>query len=165
MGVTENFRRQHEDLLALAFEIAPLLAEDAVARDPAAARRALARFAGRLRVHAAMENDALYPRLLAHRDPTVRARAEGLYEEVGRLYADFDAFMARFPDAAALAVDPSGFARSTRAVLRALGVRMARENEELYPLVDAAEADERTRAPSPEVAGTGSLSRSNAARR
>jgi hypothetical protein len=38
-------------------------------------RRLVAKFAGKLTVHASMENEAVYPRLFDHPDPAVRARA------------------------------------------------------------------------------------------
>jgi len=37
--------------------------------------------------------------------------------------------------------DPRGFARETREVLRVLAFRMMRENDELYPLVEAVETE------------------------
>ena len=136
---TERFRRQHEELQQLGLEIAGKLSRKTLPTDAANVRRLVARFAGKLSVHASMENEALYPRLLRHPDPAVRARAESLFDEVGTIYATFGAYAKRWPTTASIEADNAGFVRDTREVLRVLAFRMMRENEELYPLVEAAE--------------------------
>src|SRR5262245_61000618 len=57
-GSTENFRRQHQELLGLALEIGGRLTPARVAGEAAETRRLFAKFAGRLKVHARMENEA-----------------------------------------------------------------------------------------------------------
>src|SRR5262245_61341567 len=98
-SATENFRRQHEELMALGFEINHHLDARALAREETAAnvRRLVARFAGKLLVHAEMENKALYPRLLHHTDDAVRSRAQALYDDVKKIYASFQEYAKRWP--------------------------------------------------------------------
>lgn len=132
---SDRFQKQHASLLAQAMEIGAMFGPDGSIADPAACRRALASFAGKLRIHAAMENGALYPRLLAHGDPEIVTLAKGLLDECGAIYDELDVYLARW-DASAIAADTRTFARETRRVFRRLGTRMARENDELYPLVD-----------------------------
>jgi hypothetical protein len=136
----DRFRRQHEQLQRLGMEIASKLSRKTIASEAAPVRLLVAQFAGKLRVHASMENEALYPRLLCHEDATVRSRARALADEVGDLYADFDAYSARWPSVASIEADPQRFVTETRELLLRLASRMVRENEELYPLVDAADA-------------------------
>ena len=137
---TDNFRRQHEELMALAFEIHHHLDAVALTETGAAShvRRLMARFAGKLFVHAEMENKALYPRLLHHRDDAVRERAQALYEDVKRIYGSFGEYAKRWPTPQSIAAASRDFVRDTRDVMKLLGLRMLRENDELYPLVDAA---------------------------
>lgn len=104
--------------------------------DPVAIRRSLARFVGKLRIHAAMETDALYPSLLEHEDPRVRAKAERLHEELGPLYGLVDDFQARWRDAEAIARHRVRFRIELARVLAKLGWRMRKENLELYPMAD-----------------------------
>ncbi|NUP07598.1 MAG: hemerythrin domain-containing protein [Polyangiaceae bacterium] len=137
-GDTSRFVRQHEELTALGKELLAALDTRVLATDPTVARRALAVFSGRLRVHAAMEQEALYPRLLASADPAIAAKARALLDEVGPLYRTFFEHLAKWPDASAIQRDPEGFCRETMAILQQLRMRMKRENEELYPLVDGA---------------------------
>ncbi|MGZ3454966.1 MAG: protein kinase domain-containing protein [Polyangiales bacterium] len=139
-AATDNFRRQHEELANLGAEIFGMIGDvDGVAKNAANVRRSVARFAGKLKMHAAMENEALYPRLLQHRDPAVRAKAKALFDEVEQIYATFGAFAAKWPTIDAIVADPAAYAKDTRRALKTLWVRMMRENDELYPMVDAAE--------------------------
>lgn len=136
-AATSKFARQHEELAELAKVLVATLDTRALVVDTAPARRALAAFSGRLRIHAAMEQDALYPRLLASSDPAVASRARSLLEEVGVIYQLFFDFLARYGDGARIARDPEGFSRGALFVLHRLSMRMKRENDELYPMVDA----------------------------
>ena len=135
---TENFRRQHAELQALGGEIARQLTLKNLETNAAHVRRLMAQFAGKLAVHAKMENDALYPRLLAHLDVDVQRRARMLLDEVRHIYGVFGKYERRWPDANAIAANSATFVRETLDVLRLLGKRMSREDEELYPLADSA---------------------------
>ncbi len=137
---TDNFRRQHEELATLGTELLQRLAEPAeeVAKNAGELRRSMARFAGKLSVHASMENEALYPRLLEHADPNVRNTARALFDEVKGIYSGFGAFTKRWPSTESIVADPATYARESKKVLKTLWMRMVRENDELYPLVDDA---------------------------
>ena len=137
---TENFRRQHEELAAMGSEILQqlILPPEEIVAHAGELRRAMARFAGKLTVHASMENEALYPRLLAHHDEAVREKAGTLFREVKNQYGAFAVYTKRWPTTASIEGDPQTFARDTKKVLMTLWMRMQRENDELYPLVDSA---------------------------
>jgi serine/threonine protein kinase len=135
---TDNFRRQHDELARLGTELLQQLAEppEQIAANASELRRSMARFAGKLSVHASMENDALYPRLLEHGDPHIRATARALFDEVKGIYSSFGAFTKRWPSTDSIVADPSAYARECQRVLKTLWARMVRENDELYPLAD-----------------------------
>lgn len=133
----DRFRRQHEELKTLGIEIADKLSRKTIVEEAANVRRLVAKFAGKLTVHASMENEALYPRLFDHVDPAVRARAKELFDEVGGLYATFHEYAARWPTVAAIQANGPLFVKETREILFRLALRMTKENDELYPLVDA----------------------------
>lgn len=135
---TENFRRQHSELQSLGAQIAKQLTIKNLEQNATHVRRSMAQFAGKLAVHAKMENDALYPRLLAHLDVDVQRRARALLDEVRHIYGVFGKYERRWPDAQSIAASPTLFVRETLDVLRVLGRRMAREDAELYPLADSA---------------------------
>jgi hypothetical protein len=100
----------------------------------------LARLAGVVNLHLAMEDKALYPALLAHSDATVAATARRFNEEMGSLAATFVAYIKAWPTAAAIKADPVRFSTESKAVFNALSKRIHRENVELYVLLDATEA-------------------------
>ena len=132
-----KFRRQHKELMGLAGELMVLLEADRVRARTQEVVVALARFSGRLKVHAAMENEALYPRLFADPDEAVQRIARALYAEVGDLYRVFDRHARRWMSAEAISADAETFVNDTMELIRLLGARMMRENKELYPLVES----------------------------
>lgn len=136
---TSRFRRQHAELATLAAEVLAELGDPvALARDSRAVRRSLAVLAGKLKVHAAMEDEALYPRLLTHAEPALRELARRFREEFGDVYSAFLAFLAQW-DSREIEARAAEFAEATRAAMSTLGTRVRLENEELYDAVDEAE--------------------------
>jgi len=123
--------------MTLAQEIRALLVPEILEADPRRVRILVARFAGKLRVHDRMETEALYPALMADSREEVRTAATRLHGELGAIYAVFDGYERRYPDAASLLVDPRRFVKDTLEVLEVLGRRMHRENRELYALLAA----------------------------
>ncbi|MCB9659563.1 MAG: hemerythrin domain-containing protein [Polyangiales bacterium] len=133
---TGNFRRQHHELGQLASELLAQASEPALEERAGEVSSVLSKLAGRIRVHAAMEDDALYPRLLEHDDAEVRALGERFQREFGGIYDAFLSFRERWTRDA-IATDPEGFRLQARGVVNALGARIQAENSELYARVDA----------------------------
>jgi hemerythrin-like domain-containing protein len=135
MAYTDNFRRQHQDLLAMAGDIvAKLKAEP---NDARGLRNQLSALAGKLTVHLAMEDKALYPRLVQADVENSRSLANAFQKEMGGVAGTFADYNQKW-QMNAIAADPAGFARETHAVFATIGRRIARENNELYPLADRA---------------------------
>ena len=133
---TERFRRQHAELSALALELVTQAHDTvAVTENATGIRRGLATFAGKLKIHAAMEDEALYPTLLQHANEDLRETARKLHESFGGVYRGFSEYLARW-EADAIASKPDLFRRETRAAMTALGERMKLETEVLYDKVD-----------------------------
>jgi hypothetical protein len=139
MRLTENLRRQHQELAALAREIGRLLQPGKLASDGGPVRHLLALLAGTLRVHVAMEDESLYPRLLAHRDPGVRDKARRFLDEMGGIRIEFSEYLRAWPGPSAIQARPEEFVAATRRMFALLYERMQRENEELHPLADEIE--------------------------
>ena len=99
--------------------------------------RRLARFVGALQVHAAMEEKALYPRLLEDADPAVVEQARGLLRDVAPIYQEVFAYADKWRRSDLVKAAPEVFLKETRAVVRRLSERVTRETMELYPLADA----------------------------
>jgi hypothetical protein len=138
---TANLRRQHAALLQLSSEIsASLRSEEGVVRDAHRLRTQLSALAGILNVHLAMEDGVMYPRLRVDQDPSIRLIARRFVEEMGDLRRSFAEYAHRWNTPEAIRAAPREFARESRLILEALTLRIAREEHELYPLVDGAPA-------------------------
>lgn len=134
MKPSDNGRRQHEELQAAAVEL-----ETHAARadcDPVLLRRQLARFGGRLLVHATMEEEALYPRLLESGNPTLAALAQRLHDDVADVYVVVAEFVTRYTLDRAIG-DVAAFRTELAVVLERLRTRLTLENEQLYPAADS----------------------------
>jgi len=132
MSFTDKFRQQHDEILAIVGELNDQLKAKAEAQ---VLRGVLSNLAGKLNFHLAMEDKALYPRILKQEGKAAQALATKFMDEMGGLGEVFLAYNSKW-QASAIRNDPAGFAAETRKVFTALGKRIARENAELYPLAD-----------------------------
>src|SRR4051812_41362316 len=90
MGFTDKFRTQHDEILAIAGEITDKLKTNA---DAAVVRKLLSSMAGKVNFHLAMEDKALYPRLL-QADSKAQSLANKFSKEMGGLaqvFVDYNA--------------------------------------------------------------------------
>lgn len=134
---TERFRRQHAELVELAGALSAILRNDWGALRADEAQMVLSRIAGKLRIHSAMENDALYPRLLRHDDAEVRHVARRFVGEFSSAYRAFLELRSRWVTADTIAERPDVFRAEAESAITVLSERIAHENAELYPMVDA----------------------------
>jgi iron-sulfur cluster repair protein YtfE (RIC family) len=135
MGFTDKFRTQHDEILALARQITDMVNE----RDPdaAAVRKQLSVLVGKVNFHLAMEDKALYPRLMERKGTRAEQVAGKFMAEMGGLAQVFAAYAAKW-QVSAIRADLPGFAGETKKVFGALTQRISRETADLYPLADAA---------------------------
>jgi glycine/D-amino acid oxidase-like deaminating enzyme len=139
MAYTDNFRKQHGELLNVAKSMAKLLDAERLKQDATEVRRLLSVLHGKLSVHLVMEDKSLYPRLLNHHDAEIRATTQRFIDEMGTLAGVFKGYVGKWPTPSAIQADPAAFVAETTAVFEALGGRIRRENEELYVLADEQE--------------------------
>jgi hypothetical protein len=133
MGFTDKFRTQHEEILALCSQISEQLQrKDA---DALVLRKLLSNLAGKVGFHLAMEDKALYPRLMQQNGSAAEAMASRFQGEMGGLARVFSEYNTRW-QVSAIRADPGAFSNETRKVLGALAHRISRETTELYPLAD-----------------------------
>jgi hypothetical protein len=137
MAATTQFRQHHKDLSEIVRKLEPMLAPDRLRADAASARDLLSKLAGVLKVHLAMEDSALYPRLRAHGDAKVREVAQRFASEMGGLKETFTKYMSTWRSPEAIQGNAGAFVAETRSLFAALAKRVSREEAELYPLLDA----------------------------
>jgi hypothetical protein len=85
--------------------------------------------------HLKCEDWILYPRLKTSGKPDVVALADEFVREMGHIAQDFSAYDAQWT-AERIAGDWPGFCRETEVILDILGMRMEREDQDLYPVAE-----------------------------
>ena len=133
MGFTDKFNAQHDEILALAGSINEML--KAKEPDVPVVRRQLSVLAGKVNFHLAMEDQALYPRLMERKGSRTEALARKFMTEMGGLAEAFSSYTTKW-QVSVIRADLPGFTNETRKVLGALAHRIARETSDLYPLAD-----------------------------
>lgn len=104
--------------------------------DPEACRSGLAKLAGVLKIHLAMEDNALYPRMLAHTDAAVRQTASEYQKSMGQLAPAFETFYEKWRRYGEIESAPDEFIAAWRAIADALKKRMDLEDANLYQVAD-----------------------------
>lgn len=129
---TNTYRIQHEELE----RIAGALAGKLVTGSADELRKDLVRLAGALKVHLALEDRSMYPRLLEHEDSAVRSTAREYQRTMGDLAPAFDAYYQKWMRRNAIEDSRADFASDTAQIAKALGSRIKLENENLYDMID-----------------------------
>ncbi len=135
MAPTDNFRKQHVDIMAAANDLAALLDPARLVADAAKARNMLSALFGKLTIHLAMEDKSLYPRLVAHADPAVSKMAKAYAGEMSNLAPVIADFGKKWSESE-IRTHAAAFCTETKHLFDVLKKRIARENAELYPLAD-----------------------------
>lgn len=133
---TASFREQHKEMLAIAGEISKGLNAEALKKDASSVRTLLSRLAGKLGVHLAMEDNALYPALVNHQDADVRNMANGFVREMGGIKKVLDAYTRKWATATLIQNGAADFVKETKELFTALAGRIKKEDNELYAVID-----------------------------
>lgn len=138
MNRTERYRQQHVEIASLVTQLERELNARLLAQDASSARRTLATLAGKLTLHLAAEDQHLYPDLARNGNENVKRVATKFAHDMAPLAQVFVAYVGRWPSPSAIKADPNAFIHETNKVMSALKDRIRKENQEFYPLVDAA---------------------------
>lgn len=136
MGVTDNLRKHHKELLDTTSKLSILLQVDRLRNDAANARGLLSMLAGKLAVHLVMEDKSLYPHFLTHKDERIRSLAHQYINEMGMVRESFEAYSKRWSTSAKIQDNPEDFIKETKGILNILLKRIEKEDYELYPLFE-----------------------------
>jgi hemerythrin-like domain-containing protein len=136
MARTTSLRRQHDDILKDIATFAALLKRAPGQAAGASLLEQLSALSGKIKVHLAMEDNVLYPELLAAANQQTRTTAAAFKKEMGGIGAALGAFRERWKTADDVSADLPEFAREAGAVMEQLKQRIQRENSGLYPLAD-----------------------------
>lgn len=137
MSRTTNLKKQHDVAIGIVGQIGQRIDAWSGPEDAYPIGLLLAKLTGLLRIHFVQEDVTLYPYMRDSSDQQAAATARAFQSEMGDLGGRYEEFAARWSASAAIAKDFDGFRRESQGLFAALGRRIARENEELYPLADA----------------------------
>ncbi len=138
MGRTDNFRRQHTDLVEVVNKMTDMLTPASLRDNAAAMRSLLSELSGKLKVHLTMEDEVLYPALQKHEDENVRKTAQQFFDEMGGLKTVFSEYVQRWPNSESIESNAEDFVNETKEIFTALASRIKKEDEELYKLFEEA---------------------------
>jgi hemerythrin-like domain-containing protein len=136
MGITDNLRKQHKEMLGITNQILSCLNSGSLAKDAAHVRDLLSILEKKLLFHLIKEDDSLYPALLTHPTKSVKALAKIYIDKMGGIRKDFTDYMAKWPDAMSIQVNAESFINETKLLFEALSIRIDKEDNELYVFVD-----------------------------
>ena len=138
MARTTSLRAQHDAAEAMIDHIFHDLAAYRSDRDAFPLTLKLARLAGILRTHFALEEEVLYPTMIEsdHREAAVMARV--FRSDHGNVANQFERFIERWSKSDAIAASLRQFEYEAGMLFAALRERMDRENRVLYPLAETA---------------------------
>lgn len=134
MSRTEKLRQHHNELVDLVGQIQKCLSGNAAA-EVEKISGLLTTMTGKLTVHLAMEDNVLYPHMIAAPDAATSSAAKKFQTEMSGIKDVYIAFTKKWGKTA-IANDTAGFAKDFSGIAAALAQRITRENNELYPLAD-----------------------------
>ena len=133
-----HLREEHAELVRLVGQLQAMI--DLPAAPPAIELFGIrSRLNGLLIAHLKAEDWVLYPPLLDSPDPEVARTARRFVDEMGGLAAAYAAFNNQW-DALRIGNDWPTYQRDAQGIIDALSDRIVRENRELYPLLERAQA-------------------------
>ena len=136
MSKTGIYREQHDSLLEIAGTLSKQLDPQSLGENAQSARQTLSSLLGKLNVHLSMEDKSLYPQLLSDSDHKIKLTAENFVSEMGDIGKVLTEYKTKWASALPIQENPADFITETEGILSALGDRISRENNELYPLLD-----------------------------
>ena len=132
----DSLRQQHDAAEEMAATIMSLVASYRDEFDAIAIARLIGKLNVLLRVHLAYEDTVLYPLMMRSGDQEAAALALQFSDEMGSLAPKFEEFVRRWSGPTIIAAMFDTFREEATLLCAALGARIERENDLLYPLAE-----------------------------
>ncbi len=130
---TQNFRRQHEELIAIVSEIIPLLSVSKINENSNKIHSLMSKFSGKLKAHLSMEDTILYPAILNSQHATI---ANKYNTEMKALKPAIENFFKKYMNIKTLEEKPQEFIDELTQIVDILKKRIDAEHKELYPIYE-----------------------------
>jgi hypothetical protein len=132
----ESLRQQHDAAEQMAAAIMSRIASYRDEYDAIPIARQIGKLNVLLRVHFAYGDTILYPLMMRSGDGQAAALAHLFAHETGSLAPEFEDFVRRWSGPTAIHSTFERFREEATALFGALGARIERENDQLYPLAE-----------------------------
>lgn len=136
MGFTSNFVRQHDEIIGIVTEIDKNLDNHSLMTKSQETANLLNLLAGKLTAHLTMEDKVLYPKLLSSSNAAIKKTTKEFIDEMGGLSTVFVTYVTKWQDANSIKENSQDFITETKNLFQALGARVEKENNILYPLAE-----------------------------
>lgn len=137
MSDIRKLRQEHANLAAIGSQLSVIIEQDAAPPAHDLHRLRMELTSGLVR-HLKSEDWLLYPELMRSSNQQIAVTARAFNASMGGLATEFEAYSERWA-AGAITSDWEGYRRDTAKILRALTLRMEREERDLYPLIETDE--------------------------
>jgi len=137
MTNSERFITQHISILGDIKDIEAMLDLTIIKSDVYKIFVTLSSLMGKLQLHLAVEDEALYPRMIEQGNPQIITTVERFKSEMGGIATTFTNYMKKWNNPEKIKTNPNSFIIETRGLFYILKIRINKENQELFPLLDA----------------------------
>lgn len=135
----EILKAQHRRIVRLASALGGVAEGLTTREDAARARELMGALNTALLEHLAIEDGELYPALMASEQPSVRQLAQDYVDDMGAVSGAWAHYFEEWSQDKILS-DRGRFRAATTGLVGALAHRVAREDDTLYPAMEAADA-------------------------
>ena len=138
MALTDTLKRQHHELEVIVATIHKQMAsKETIKENAREVRRLLSKLAGKLKMHLAMEDKILYPKLLDSDETNNKRTAKEFLDEMGQIGELFGQYLNNYATEKEIYEDIEGFIYNSNGLFKCLAERIEKEDKILYPLADS----------------------------
>lgn len=130
--ITDNYVEQHQEIMSIISSIKSKLDTLKLSQNATDIEMLLAELSGKVKVHLAMEDKILYPKLLASDNSDIVNTAKAFLAEIGQLGDTFVSYINKWNSSIKIQEDPKSFVSHTSEIIHAIENRIEKEDEQLF---------------------------------
>lgn len=131
----DKFKADHTSILIAVTELKSLV-KLGIVQNAGVIAKTLGAMSATITKHLASEDEFLYPMLASSHKTEVADLGKTFQQEMGGIAAAYGEFAGKWDLGSKIAADPESFRSDANNIFKALHLRVQRENQELYPLVE-----------------------------
>jgi hypothetical protein len=135
LEITEQFTRQHHEIISLCDQLFECAIEKHIGKDASFVHKIQQSLYKVLNLHHRLEDHAFYPMLHEHQDPRVREASLRLKEKFLNCGNTHQLYQETYPTPQSIESDPAQYVRDTQTIINMIRNRINSEERELYSLL------------------------------